>query len=54
MFVRRVRFHRIARALVAALAVLLLVRCSDGIHGSATANGSDRNSAGQIRLGLPF
>ena len=42
------------RAIFAVLAVLLLAQCSDGVHGSATAGGSDRSSAGQIRLGLPF
>jgi hypothetical protein len=41
-------------AIFAVLAVLLLARCSDGVHGTANASGSDRGSAGQIRLGLPF
>ena len=48
----RTRF--MLRAMVAAVAVLLLASCSDGVHGTADANGSDHGSAGQIRLGLPF
>ena len=46
----RFTFH----ATMAALAILLLTRCSDTVHGSAGANGSDRSSAGQVRLGFPF
>lgn len=42
------------RATMAALAILLLARCSDTVHGSAGANGSDHSSAGQVRLGFPF
>ncbi len=42
------------RATMAALAILVLARCSDTVHGSASANGSDRSSVGQVRLGFPF
>lgn len=42
------------RATMAALAILLLARCTDTLHGSADANGSDRGSAGIIRLNLPL
>ena len=42
------------RATMAALAILVLARCSDTVHGSANANGSDRSSVGQVRLGFPF
>ena len=48
------RRHSLIRVAFAALAVMLLARCADGVHGSAMANGGDRGSSGQIRLGLPF
>ncbi|HYL32795.1 MAG TPA: hypothetical protein VEU53_06570 [Stellaceae bacterium] len=41
------------RATVAALVIVVLARCTD-MHGSANANGSDRSSVGQVRLGWPF
>jgi len=50
----RPRLRLAFRATMAALAILLLARCSDTVHGSAGANGSDRSSAGQVRLGFPF
>jgi hypothetical protein len=50
----RPRLRLAFRATMAALAILLLARCSDTVHGSADANGSDRNSVGQVRLGFPF
>ena len=42
------------RATMAALAILVLARCGDTVHGSADANGSDRSSVGHVRLGFPF
>jgi hypothetical protein len=48
------RRHPLIRTAFAALALMLLARCADGAHGSATANGSDRSSTGQVRLGWPF
>lgn len=42
------------RATMAALAIQVLARCSDTVHSSAGANGSDRSSVGQVRLGFPF
>ncbi|MBU6508114.1 MAG: hypothetical protein KGQ82_11500 [Alphaproteobacteria bacterium] len=50
----RPRLHCAFRAAMAALAIVLLARCTDTVHGSADANGSDRSSVGQIHLGLPF
>ncbi len=51
----RPRLRFAFRATMAALAILLLARCSDNtVHGSAGANGSDRSSVGQVRLGFPF
>ncbi|MDE2228041.1 MAG: hypothetical protein KGL11_03245 [Alphaproteobacteria bacterium] len=46
--------RRVLGTVVGVLTVFLLARCNDGVHGSANASGSDRGSAGQIRLGLPF
>lgn len=46
--------NRLLRLAFAAIACVLLARCADSVHGSATANGSDRGSAGLVRLGLPF
>lgn len=48
------RTRLMLHAMFAAVAVLLLAGCSDGMHGAANASGSDHGSAGQIRLGLPF
>lgn len=47
----RLRFA--IRASVAALAIAVLACCTD-MHGSANANGNDRSSVGQVRLGWPF
>jgi hypothetical protein len=53
MIVSRPRLHFAIRASVAVLAIVVLARCTD-MHGSANANGSDRGSAGIIRLNLPL
>lgn len=50
----RARLRIALRASMAVLAVVLLARCTDTVHGSADANGSDRGSAGIIRLNLPL
>lgn len=43
----RPRLRFAFRATMAALAILVLARCSDTVHGSAGANGSDRSSVSQ-------
>jgi len=46
--------RRAIQSTLAILAVVLLTRCSDTVHGSANANGTDHGSAGIFRLNLPL